>query len=77
MAKLVGETGIIVQPEVPDALADSCISLLVCSPDERKELGERARRRVLNQFSIEKTAARFVEIYVTSQADSSFRKAFS
>ena len=77
VAKLIGETGIIVQPEVPNALADSCISLLSCPPDERKELGERARQRVLNQFSLEKTAARFVEIYVASQRDSSFRKALN
>jgi len=77
VAKLIGETGIIVQPEAPKALADSCISLLSCSPDDRRELGERARQRVLNQFSLEKTAARFVEIYVASQADSSSRKAFN
>ncbi len=77
VAKLIGETGIIVQPEAPSALADSCISLLSCSPDNRRKLGEKARQRVLNHFSIEKTAARFVEIYAASQADSSFRKAFS
>ncbi len=77
VAKLIGETGIIVQPEAPNALADSCISLLSCSPDDRRKLGEKARQRVLNHFSIEKTAARFVEIYAASQADSSFRKAFS
>ena len=75
VTKLIGETGIIVQPEAPNALADGCISLLSRHPDERKELGERARQRVLNQFSLEKTAARFVEIYVASQGDSSFRKA--
>ena len=77
VAKLIGETGIIVQPEAPNALAASCISLLSCPPYERRELGERARQRVLSQFSLEKTAARFVEIYVASQADSSSRKAFN
>jgi len=77
VAKLIGETGIIVQPEAPNALADSCISLLSCPPDDRRELGERARQRVLNHFSIDKTATRFVEIYVASHTDSSFRKALN
>ena len=74
VTKLIGETGIIVQPEAPNALADSCISLLSCSPDNRRELGERARQRVLNQFSLERTAARFVEIYTISKAESSPRR---
>lgn len=57
-----GETGILVPPSDSQALADS-ISALVASPEERKRLGTNARKRVEQNFSIEREVKAHEALY--------------
>ena len=49
---ILGETGRIVPPGDPDALADQVRELLRLSADERRDLGTRARNRAQHNFEI-------------------------
>lgn len=53
-ALIVGETGRVVEPRNPSALASAIISLMEKDPQER---GRRARARILENFSVERMAA--------------------
>jgi glycosyltransferase involved in cell wall biosynthesis len=63
VSALVGEFGIVVKPETPSELATGCSRLLSQPPDFRRRLGNRARQRVLDYFSLETSAARFAQLY--------------
>jgi glycosyltransferase involved in cell wall biosynthesis len=63
VSALVGKFGIVVKPEMPSELATGCSRLLSQPPDFRRRLGECARQRVLDYFSLETSAARFAELY--------------
>jgi glycosyltransferase involved in cell wall biosynthesis len=56
-----GETGLLVPPRDPGALADGIVRLLM-HPEERQRLAAGARRR-LADFTIDAVAARFGELY--------------
>ena len=51
-ALLVGETGVIVPPSNPEALADGLARLLSAGPEKRRELGKAARARAEEGYSI-------------------------
>lgn len=57
-----GETGLIVEPEDPAALAEALDSL-AADPARRRELGRRGRARVLDEFTPERMAHRTVALY--------------
>ena len=57
-----GETGLIVEPEDPAALADALDSL-AADPARRRELGRRGRARALDEFTPERMAHRTVALY--------------
>lgn len=57
-----GETGLLVPPEDPDALADAIVRLGL-RPDERREMAKNARARVEAEFSWPMIANRTLEIY--------------
>ena len=59
---LDGETGILVDPERPVALAEA-LDDLAGSPERRRELGDHGRARAIEQFSPEATARRTVALY--------------
>jgi glycosyltransferase involved in cell wall biosynthesis len=64
-AYLVGETGIVVPPRDPEALAKA-IDQLLSEPDAAKEDRKRAARlRVEQHFSIESVAARYRSLYAS------------
>lgn len=63
-AFIIGDTGMIVPPKNPRALADAAINLLANS-DLRIKLGKAARSRIINEFSIEKIAAKFEDYLST------------
>ncbi len=53
ISEALGETGILIQPNKPEELAKEVIRLLE-NPQMRINLGEEARQRALNYFTIEK-----------------------
>lgn len=59
----VGDTGRIVPPRDPAALANAWKDLLVMDDIGRKALGEAARARVIKYFSIESVTEQFEDLY--------------
>ena len=61
-----GETGLLVPPANPEAIADAIMRLLEASPAERRAMGERARARVRETFTtarmVRETAALYREL---------------
>jgi glycosyltransferase involved in cell wall biosynthesis len=62
-AYIVGETGRVVPPGSPEALAAAWAELLSLPAAERKALGTAARKRVENLFSLEKMGAAYAQLY--------------
>jgi glycosyltransferase involved in cell wall biosynthesis len=62
-ALIVSDAGIIVPPDDADALAAAWHRMLAMSPEERTQLGERARQRVLANYAIEEVAERVWDVY--------------
>ncbi|MCD6350505.1 MAG: glycosyltransferase [Armatimonadetes bacterium] len=56
------ETGLLVPPEDPEALADA-IERLLAAPDEAVTMGERGRQRVEAMFTIEAMIERHLQVY--------------
>ncbi|RMF69750.1 MAG: glycosyltransferase [Calditrichaeota bacterium] len=57
-----GETGFLVPPEDPNALADK-IGLLLSDEALRNEMGRKGRARVEREYSLEKQVSSFQELY--------------
>jgi glycogen synthase len=57
-----GETGFVVAPEDPEALADA-LDALAAGPELRRRLGRRARERAAEVFSPERATRRMVALY--------------
>jgi glycosyltransferase involved in cell wall biosynthesis len=62
-AYLVGDTGLVVPPRDPAALANAWLKLLELSSENRRKLGLAARARVQSQFNVTTIAARYEEVY--------------
>jgi glycosyltransferase involved in cell wall biosynthesis len=62
-ADVVGETGIVVPPRDPKAMADAWKKLLGLPASKRQSLGRDARRRVEDSFSIQSVARRYEQLY--------------
>ncbi len=62
-AVIVGETGRVVPPRDPKALADAWQDLLSVGPDERARLGIAARRRIEHYFSLRDAVAAYEDVY--------------
>jgi len=60
---VVGDTGIVVPPGDVAAFANGVIRMLLCSDAERRALGIRARRRVIENFSIDSVSATYIDLY--------------
>jgi glycosyltransferase involved in cell wall biosynthesis len=60
---LIADTGRIVAPRDPVALARGWQELLAVTPEERRALGRRARQRMATVYSIESVAKQFEQIY--------------
>ena len=59
-----GQTGILVPPRDPEAMAKAVLYLLD-HPDKAKEIGLKAREHVIRHFDIEKCVARHKELYIS------------
>jgi glycosyltransferase involved in cell wall biosynthesis len=74
-ADVVGDTGAIVQRRSPEALANALHTQLLKSPEQRAALGDQARKRIENEFTIEKMIAQTTSLY-TALVDSRRYKHF-
>jgi len=64
-----GETGVLVPPRDPAALAAACVSLLG-DPARARRLGEAGRARVAERFGWDRAAARMLEVLVHADSGS-------
>jgi glycosyltransferase involved in cell wall biosynthesis len=62
-ARIVGETGTVVPPRSPAALADAWSALLALGAGERARLGGAARRRIEADFALPDIVARYESLY--------------
>lgn len=60
--EVVGDGGLYANPHAPDEIADQLLTLLT-NQQYREEVGEIARERARSEFTIEKTAERYYEVY--------------
>ena len=62
VSEAVGDTGMIVPPRSPEALAQACLTLLQ-DASLRRRLGAAARMRALEYFTVDRAISAFDEIY--------------
>ncbi|WCE07569.1 glycosyltransferase family 4 protein [Pseudomonas sp. JBR1] len=62
-ALLLGGQGILVPPEDSFALAEGLRTIVKMAAEERSALGDRAYKRVAEEFSMENTSSKFEELY--------------
>ncbi len=62
-ARVVGDTGVVVRPGDVAGCTAACSKLLGQSPDERKILGKKARRRIRELYDIRDIVVRYRELY--------------
>jgi len=62
VSEAIGDTGIVVPPRDPEAMAAACVKLLT-EHTNRLILGARARQRVLELFTLDQAIETFEEIY--------------
>ena len=71
---IVGETGWVVPPKDPDALANAWRQLIELGPADRTKRGEAARRRVSERFNLQTVVAQYQQIYQKLAADKPVRR---
>jgi glycosyltransferase involved in cell wall biosynthesis len=62
-ATVVGQTGRVVSPKNPEALAEAWRSLIALGAEGRSELGRRARHRVQDNYSLPAIVRRYENLY--------------
>ena len=62
-AMLVSDTGKVVPPRDPVALANAWMELLGLSQEERRSLGSKARQRIVDHYSLERMAESYSQLY--------------
>ena len=62
---IVGDTGIVVPPRQPEALAEGMLRLLAGGSALRRRLGEAARARIQARYSIDAIAGQYEELYLS------------
>jgi glycosyltransferase involved in cell wall biosynthesis len=60
---IVGDTGVVVPPESPDALAAAIRTLAAESAPLRAERGRKARARIVQNFAMPHAVQRYVDLY--------------
>lgn len=68
VAWMVSETGYVVPPRDPVALAAACEAFLNLGPQGRGALGQAARTRVVDLFSLSSIVAKYEELYESTMA---------
>jgi glycosyltransferase involved in cell wall biosynthesis len=62
-AWIAGESGRVVQARDPEALRAAWAELIELGPTARRELGERARQRIRERFSVDEVVRQYEWIY--------------
>jgi glycosyltransferase involved in cell wall biosynthesis len=62
VTEALAETGMVVPPRSPEALAEACL-ILLRDTDQRQRLGAAARVRALQYFTVDRAISAFDEIY--------------
>jgi len=62
-ARIIGNTGVVVPPRDADALASAWAKLLTLSNEERRRLGEAARQRIIQDYTLESVVDRYHDLY--------------
>lgn len=66
--ELLGDCGELVSPRDPEALAAALIGALALSPEEAAALGARARRRIVDHFSLDSVVRTWLDLYAADPA---------
>ena len=66
-AEIIGDTGVVVPPRDPQALASGILSVVAGGSAE--VLGERARSRIVERFAIEGVAQQYADLYRSLRED--------
>ena len=74
---LIGETGILVPPRDPRALAEGLEKLIAMKAKDRWTLGASARERIVSLFSIEKITRQYEELYLRILDHTGYESRFS
>jgi glycosyltransferase involved in cell wall biosynthesis len=69
--ELVGGTGQVIPPRDPSAFAHACLSILRMSAPDRQRLGQQARRRIVDHFSLDIVAQHYTDLWDQMIAESS------
>lgn len=72
---IVGDTGRVVPPRDSEALARAWAELVELGPEGRKDLGEAARARVMEYFSLASVVAQYEKLYESVIAERAGRRA--
>jgi glycosyltransferase involved in cell wall biosynthesis len=67
-AWLVGETGKVVPPRDSEALAQAWMALMAMGTEQRKHLGEAARKRVMDNLSLTTITRQYERLYEQTRA---------
>lgn len=70
---IVGDTGRVVPPKAPEALASAILDILRLPEDDRAALGAAARRRIADEFEIGTIAMRYLALYRATLAQKAVR----
>jgi glycosyltransferase involved in cell wall biosynthesis len=62
-AEIVGDTGMIVSPRDPAALAAGWEKLAALAPDVRRQLGAAARARIVERYDLAAIIGRYEALY--------------
>jgi glycosyltransferase involved in cell wall biosynthesis len=62
-AWIVGDAGIVVPPRDPEALAEGMARLIAADPETRRQLGMRARARIVQNFGLRSAIERYHDLY--------------
>jgi glycosyltransferase involved in cell wall biosynthesis len=68
-AFVVGDTGVVVPPQDPEALAEGLASVLALPEAARLALGARARRRILDHFELSHVVRLYETVYLRAAMD--------
>ena len=62
-AEIIGASGFVVPPRDAEALAEACLRLLNLPVEERKNMGQQARERIITNYSLLKIAQQYIDLY--------------